>query len=129
MSLRGKNFCTSAFDGFAIIIRHLGRWSILAVIGGTFNLIGKLFIAGITGLIGYVIITEVDTYNDELDSPVLSTLIFILIGYIVGAIFINIYGNAADALMHCFLVDCEINRDPQHSPEPLREFVEDEKGN
>ena len=30
--------------------------------------------------------------------------------------------------MHCFLVDTEINRDPKHSPEQLRKFVEDEKG-
>jgi len=127
IALRGKNFCTSAFDGFAIVIRNLGRWSILGVIGGVFNLIGKLFIAALTGLIGYVIITEADTYNDELNSPILPTLIFVLIGYIIGSIFISIYGNASDALMHCFLVDCEINRDAQHSPPELRQFVEDER--
>lgn len=127
MALRGKSFCTSAFDGFAIVIRHLGRWTMLYLIGGTFNLIGKVFISGLTALCGYIIITEAPTFNNKLNSPMLSTLIFALIGYIIGALFINIYGNSSDALMHCFLVDCEINKDPQHSPEPLRQFIEDEK--
>ena len=127
MALRGKSFCRSAFEGFAIVIRSLGRWSMLYMIGGVFNLIGKLFIGALTGLIGYLIITNVDTYNDKLNSPILPSIVFIVIGFIIGSIFINIYGNSSDALMHCFLVDCEINRDPQHSPEELRKFVEDEK--
>ena len=129
MALRGKNFCRSAFDGFATVIRNLGRWTALSLIGGVFNLIGKLFIAVITGLLGYIIITQAEQYNSKLNSPILPTVVFSVIGYIIGAIFINIYGNACDALLHCFLVDCEINRDPKHSPEKLRAFVESEKGN
>ena len=129
IALRGKSFCTSAFDGFAIVIRNLGRWTILTMIGGIFNSIGKLFIAGVTGVAGYVIITEVTKYSEKLNSPLLPTLVFILTGYVIGSIFISIYGNACDALMHCFLVDCEINRDAKHSPEQLRKFVEDEKDN
>jgi hypothetical protein len=127
ISLRGKNFCRSAFDGYSIIIRNLGRWTALTAIGGLFNMIGKLFIAGVTGVIGYIIITQADVYSSKLNSPLLPTLVFILVGYVIGSVFISIYGNAADALMHCFLVDCEINRDPKHSPEALRAFVEDEK--
>lgn len=92
-------------------------------------MIGKLFIAVATALTGYIIITEADKYNSKLNSPILPTVVFLFIGYIVGAIFINIYGNACDALLHCFLVDCEINRDPKHSPKQLRDFVESEKGN
>jgi len=59
----------------------------------------------------------------------LPTLLFLLIGWLIGSIFISIYGSSSDALMHCFLVDSEINRDPKHSPEELRKFVEDEKDN
>lgn len=127
--MRGKNFCTSAFDGFAIVVRNLGRWTILTTIGGIFNLIGKVFIAGATGIAGYVIITQVPTYSAKLNSPILPTLVFILVGYLIGSIFISIYGNACSALLHCFLVDCEINRDAKYSPEALRKFVEDEKEN
>lgn len=80
-------------------------------------------------MIGYIIITRAPSINDKIDSPLLSTLVFWIIGYLIGSLFISIYGNACDALMHCFLVDSEINRDPKHSPEQLRKFVEDEKGN
>ena len=94
-----------------------------------FNIIGKLFIACITALLGYIIITQAEKYNSKLNSPILPTIVFLFIGYIIGAIFINIYGNACDALLHCFIADCEINRDPKHSPKELRAFVESEKGN
>lgn len=107
----------------------MGRWSVLTVIGGFFNFIGKLFIAALTGLVGYVIITEAEVYSKKLNSPILPTFVFIVIGYIIGSIFISIYGNAGDSLMHCFIVDCDINKDPKKSPPELRSFVEDEKDN
>lgn len=99
----------------------------LFLIGGVFNFIGKLFIGVLTGLLGYIIITQVESYDKKINSPLLPTVCFLIIGYIVGSIFISIYGTASDALMHCFLVDCEINRDPKHSPDELRDFVENEK--
>lgn len=99
------------------------------LIGGVFNWIGKIFIACATAVSGYVIITEAPKYNSQLNSPILPTIVFLIIGYIVGTVFISIYGNACDALMHCYLVDKDINRDPKHSPPELRSFVEDEKDN
>lgn len=129
IALKGRSFCRSAFDGFAIIIRNLGRWTALTAIGGVFNMIGKVFIAGLTGVCGYLIITKAEVYSSKLNSPLLPTLVFVLVGYLIGSVFISIYGNAADSLMHCFLVDCEINRDPKHSPSELRDFVQEEKDN
>lgn len=101
----------------------------LAIIGGFFNLIGKVFISFLTALAGYVVITRVDRYKDKLNSPILPAFVFLCVGYIIGSIFISIYGNASDALMHCFFVDSEINTDAKHSPDELRSFVEDEKEN
>lgn len=40
IALEGKNFCTAALDGFAMIVRNLGRWTVLTVIGGFFNFLG-----------------------------------------------------------------------------------------
>ena len=34
IALKGDSFCTAAFEGFGLIIRNLGRFSMLALIGG-----------------------------------------------------------------------------------------------
>lgn len=47
----------------------------LMLIGGVFNLIGKLFIAVGTAIVGYVIITEVPEYKEKLNSPILPTFV------------------------------------------------------
>jgi hypothetical protein len=54
----------------------------------------------------------------------------LLVGWIVGVITMNIYGISGDALLHCFLVDVDLNKTAlkanTHLPE-LKEFIEDEK--
>lgn len=51
------------------------------LIGGVFNLIGKLFIAVGTAFCGYLIITNVEEYSKKLASPVLPTFVRIEIFY------------------------------------------------
>jgi hypothetical protein len=42
-----------------------------------------------------------------------------------------VFGQSATTILHCFILDEEINktkgRDPVHTPEPLREFLDDPK--
>ncbi len=73
--MKGDSFCVAAFEGFALVFRNLGRWSMLFLIGGFFNIIGIAFIAVCSGLIGYLIITRVDEYSSKLNSPVLPTFV------------------------------------------------------
>jgi hypothetical protein len=54
----------------------------------------------------------------------------LLVGWIVGVITMNIYGMSGDALLHCFLVEIDLNKSAlkatTHLPE-LKEFIEAEK--
>jgi hypothetical protein len=56
----------------------------------------------------------------------------LLVGWIVGVITMNIYGISGDSLLHCFLVDVDLNKTAlkatSHLPE-LKEFIEEEKDN
>jgi hypothetical protein len=49
----------------------------LFLIGGIFSFFGKLFISSCTGLIGYLLITRLEQFNDKLNSPVLPTFVYI----------------------------------------------------
>lgn len=75
IALTGENFCSAASSGFGVIVRNLGRFSALTLIGGVFMFLGKLFVAAATGIIGYVLITELPEYSGQLNSPILPTTV------------------------------------------------------
>ena len=86
IALKGENFCKSALEGFGIIVRNLGRFSTLFLIGGFFNLFGMIFIAASSGMIGYLVITQVDKFADKISSPVLPTFTMVMIGFVIGMV-------------------------------------------
>lgn len=52
----------------------------------------------------------------------------VMIGMIVGSVFMSIYGMSGDALMHSFLLDEELNSgNPQNTPDELRSFMNEER--
>ena len=127
IALKGDSFCTAAFEGFGLIIRNLGRFSMLALIGGIFSLIGTLFITVGSCIIGYFLITRVDYFSDELNSCVLPVVAFGLVGFVMGKVTMSIFSVSGDALIHSFLLDEELNKgQPKAFPE-LQKFMNDER--
>ena len=127
IALKGDNFCVSAFEGFGLIIRNLGRFSMLALIGGIFSLIGTLFITVGSCIIGYFLITQVDYFSDELNSCVLPVCAFGIVGFVMGRVTMSIFSVSGDALIHSFLLDEELNKgQPKAFPE-LQKFMSDER--
>jgi len=130
IALEGENFCTSALNGFAIIVRNLGRWTTLTIIGGFFNFLGLLFVGTGTGMIGYVIITNITLWSAKLTSPILPTIIFCIIGILIGSFFMQVFSTSSDAMLHCFILDEELSENGQAThdpPEELSCFVSDER--
>ena len=127
IALKGDSFCTAAFEGFGLIIRNLGRFSMLALIGGIFSLIGTLFITVGSCVIGYFLITKVHYFSDELNSCVLPVVAFGIVGFIMGRVTMSIFSVSGDALIHSFLLDEELNKgQPKAFPE-LQKFMSDER--
>lgn len=54
---------------------------------------------------------------------------FGIIGFIIGSIFMSVYGAVADAILILFCMDEEIQKKKggsvQKAPEPLQEFMKD----
>ena len=127
IALKGDNFCTSAWEGFALIVRNLGRFSTLTAIGGIFTIIGTIFISVVSTIIGYFVITKVSYFSDELNSCVLPVVVFLIIGLILGLVTMSIFGTSGDALMHSFLLDEELNKGQAKAFPELQKFMSDER--
>jgi len=79
-------------------------------LGKIFVFFGQLFISAAATIIGYVIISYDDTYKDNIFSPAIPTVMFFIISFVIGSIFMSIFGMAADTLLMCLCVDKELSQ-------------------
>ena len=127
ISIKGDSFCTAAWEGFALTIRNLGRFSVLALLGNLFSIIGTLFIMAASGFLGYLVIEYYGFLKEEVNFYFLPILCMVIIGLIIGLICMNVFGMSADTLLYCFLIDEEVNKGlPKAMPE-LQKFMNDER--
>ena len=127
IALKGDNFCTAAFEGFGLLIRNLGRFSMLAFLGGILSIFGTIFITVSSCLIGYFVITKVELFSANLNSCILPVIAFGIVGFILGHVTMSIFSVSGDALIHSFLLDEEINKGlPKAFPE-LQKFMSEER--
>lgn len=127
IAIKGDCFCKAAWEGFALTIKNLGRFSILILLGKLFSNIGTLFITVCSGIIGYLVIQNYGFLSEEIDSPFLPVFCMVMVGLIIGLVTMDVFGMSADTLLFCFLIDEEINRgQPKAMPE-LQQFMSDER--
>ena len=127
IAIKGDCFCTAAWEGFALTIRNLGRFSVFTILGKLFCVIGTVVICSATVTVGYFVITEFEYFSEDLKSCVLPMICFALIGLIIGLICMKVFGTSGDALLYAFLVDEELNKGQAKAFPDLQKFMSDER--
>jgi len=82
----------------------------MSKVGEIFTVLGNLFIAILSTFIGYVMLTQIPHYADNIVSPVFPTLGFLIVSLVIGSLFMNVYGMAVDSILMCYIIDNELNR-------------------
>jgi hypothetical protein len=121
IALLGKNFCTSAKKAFYLVLRHMTRFASVLILGTALDRIGLIAICAATTFVGYCIQTSL--YPDV--SPLCPTLLFLLNGYVVGKLYMNVFHLAIDTSLQCFIACEEMGVDPDTVPKELRALVPD----
>jgi len=112
VALRGTSFCLSAKNAFMLIFRNLARFSIVAVLGTIIHTLGWVFITALTVIYGYFILRAV---HPSLN-PVFPLIIYGIVGYVVGKLYMNVFGLAVDTCLQCFIITEEEGGDSAESP-------------
>lgn len=55
-----------------------------------------------------MIITRSSAYKDKLNSPVVPTLLFFVIAWVIGDLFMSVYGMSIDAILQCAITELEL---------------------
>jgi len=118
------NFCISAKNGFFLILRNFGRIGAITLVSEVVVVIGKIFIAAVTGAIAYVLM---DNYiADEVESIIGPTVVVMLLTYIVATLFFSIFSMAVDTVLQCFIADEEMfDGDDCYAEGSLKEWIDD----
>jgi len=120
VAVKGTNFCTSAQNAFFLILRNAIRFGALAMLGSMLHFIGVFFMAGATGFSGYWVF---HAFHPGM-SPVVPTILYVILGYLVGRLFLTVYSLACDTSLQCFIISEEMRQRGDFIPSALLSLME-----
>lgn len=123
IAIYGCNFCTGGQQAFKMLATNVLRVAAINSVGDFVLFLGKVFVVGVTILIGTKWI-EMKEGVQHMWVPLTLVGIF---AFLVSHCFMTVYEMAIDTIFLCFCEDCEINDGisrPYFMSKGLMEFVE-----
>jgi len=122
MAVSGDPFCTSAWNGFLINLKHCVKFYFAQDIGGFFVFMGVVFITLLNTLIFYGL-TFVGSTSGA--NPLIPTITVAVLSFLLGCITLGLFDDAIRATLMCFAVDMDLNNgSPQYGPPTFHEKLE-----
>jgi len=67
--------------------------------------LGRIFVGAATGSFGYLIMSQ---GNYQVNQPVYAVVVFSIIGFFIGSIFLTLFGHVSDSIVIVYILDSEI---------------------
>lgn len=122
MSVSGDSFCTSAWNGFMINLKHCVKFYFAQEIAGFLVFMGVLFVTGISTFVfwGLGHVGSVSGAN-----PLVPTVSIGVLSFLLSCITLGLFDDAIRATLMCFAVDMDLNGGaPAHGPPTFHEKLE-----
>lgn len=123
------SYCPAAGDAIELMISNPVKVALVAGLGCVFELLGTLAIALSSTVTCYLVITTTEYYTSILNSPVVPTVCFFLLGLSVGDYFMNLFGTSADTIIVLYLMEEQCAKyvpgASKHTPQELRKFIQE----
>eukprot|EP00929_Paragymnodinium_shiwhaense_P112073 TRINITY_DN80333_c0_g1_i1.p1 TRINITY_DN80333_c0_g1~~TRINITY_DN80333_c0_g1_i1.p1 ORF type:complete len:993 (+),score=215.16 TRINITY_DN80333_c0_g1_i1:83-3061(+) len=119
IAIEGETFCMAAYHGFGRVLRNLVLFGLISYFGKIVVFIGKAFLIMFTGLSGYMMLQGMDPNVN----PVAPVCLFLVSGWLVGELVMDVYGLALDTCLHCQIVAEENCYPADTVPPDLAKFI------
>lgn len=106
VALTTESFFRSAWNAFALMIKHADKFGFGASIGSIFMLFGCLAIAALTSGGTYIFLTNYTGIS--MTSPIPASVVAGIIAIAIGYMFLSIFSFSSDAILQSFLLDEEL---------------------
>jgi len=108
IALTGESFCTSAMAAFVLALKNLATFTITNGIGGLIFFLGKMTISMINTLIGYLLITNIESFKEDIDNPLPVLVVIFVISLSMSSVFMNLYDTTSLTVLQCLYADIDI---------------------
>lgn len=124
MAISGDPYCTSAWNGFLLNLKHLIKFYFANALAGALTFMGCLVIAGVNTGIGYIFLRYVFNVEHKLNSVWVPIGVIIFVSFVTALLFLTIFDYAVESFLMSFAVDTELNGEPTFGPPTLHEKLE-----
>jgi len=119
MAVSGDGFCTSAWNGFMLNMKHALEFAWAKVLAELFIFTGKISLVALN--CGFLYLTMKFITKDLNGDNAVNSIwgpIFItgLITYVAASVFLGLFSNTVLALMTCLTIDIDLNGEPKYGP-------------
>jgi len=109
MAISGDPYCTSAWSGFILNLKHLTKFYFAKMLAGMFVFIGMLAVVALNTGTCFLIMKYATKDTNEISSVWIPLVIIIIATLITAELFIGMFKEAVIATLMCLAVDIELN--------------------
>lgn len=122
MAVTGDSFCSSAWNGFILNLKHLAKFCFALNIAGLFIFMGVVTITCVNTGIGYLLMTYAIKDGATTTTIIPSLITFGVVSFLVAVIFLGQFDEAVLATLVCFAVDSDLHDgEPKFGPKSYHE--------
>ena len=116
MAITGESYCKSAWNGFLLNLKHLGKFYYAQMLGRYFMLIGFLAIMAINSGVFYLILKSSGVYY-QMNSIAVSMIANVFMTMFITRLFLGMFDDAVLGMLMSLGVDTDIHGgECQHGP-------------
>lgn len=123
MAVSGDSFCTSAWNGFLLNLKHILKFSWANLLASLFVMLGKIGIVVLNCFSLYMIMKYVTKDLEEISSLAGPFLIVAIITYLAANVILGLFDEIVLALMTCLAIDSDLNGNPNFGPPTFHDAV------
>mgnify|MGYP003892675217 CR=1 FL=1 len=124
MAVSGDSFCSSAWNGFLLNIKHTMQFGWANFLASVFIMIGKISIVVLNVFSCYMIMKYVTKDLAEISSPISPLLVVAIVSYLAASIFLGLFDEAVLGLMTCLAIDSDLNGHPKFGPPTFHDSLD-----
>jgi choline transporter-like protein 2/4/5 len=130
MAVSGQNFCSSAWDGFLLGIKHMVKFSFANMLAAVFIALGKVAITVGNCASLYMIMKHVTMDTAEVSSLVGPMVVVAVFSFFTASVFLGLLDTAVMSLMTCLAIDMDLHGGvPKFGPKTFHDSVDTVQAN
>jgi hypothetical protein len=124
MAVSGQNFCSSAWDGFLLGMKHMASFSFANMLATIFIALGKVAITVGNCASLYLIMKHVFKDTEEVSSLAGPMVVVALFSFFTASVFLGLLDTAVMSLMTCLAIDMDLHGgEPKFGPKTFHDSV------